>query len=98
MERRTFLASTLAASALAVTAPGSALALTTVSYDWHTGEIYDADVEVNGTSGKITNFGKPGIFSSVRPAPDSKHFLVSRVHKPYSYQLPATAFSKAFYS
>jgi len=38
--------------------PGSALALTTVSYDWHTGEIYDADVEVNGTSGNITN-GKP---------------------------------------
>ena len=38
--------------------PGSALALTTVSYDWHTGEIYDADVEVNGTGGNITN-GKP---------------------------------------
>lgn len=37
------------------TAPGSALALTTVSYDWHTGEIYDADVEVNGTGGNITN-------------------------------------------
>ena len=40
------------------TAPGSALALTTVSYDWHTGEIYDADVEVNGTGGNITN-GRP---------------------------------------
>ena len=37
------------------TAPGSALALTTVSYDWHTGEIYDADVEVNGTGGNISN-------------------------------------------
>ena len=37
------------------TAPGSALALTTVSYDWHTGQIYDADVEVNGTGGNITN-------------------------------------------
>lgn len=40
------------------TVPGSALALTTVSYDWHTGRIYDADVEVNGTAGNITN-GKP---------------------------------------
>ncbi len=40
------------------TAPGSALALTTVSYDFHTGEIYDADVEVNGTAGNITN-GRP---------------------------------------
>ncbi|MEO7034166.1 MAG: matrixin family metalloprotease [Polyangiaceae bacterium] len=40
------------------TKPGSALALTTVSYDFHTGEIYDADVEVNGTAGNITN-GRP---------------------------------------
>ena len=39
-------------------APGSALALTTVSYDFHTGEIYDADVEVNGTAGNITD-GRP---------------------------------------
>jgi hypothetical protein len=31
--------------------PGNALALTTVWYDWHTGKIYDADVEVNGTIG-----------------------------------------------
>ena len=40
------------------TIPGSALALTTVSYDWKTGQIFDADVEVNGTAGNITN-GKP---------------------------------------
>jgi MYXO-CTERM domain-containing protein len=38
--------------------PGSALALTTVSYDSKTGEILDADVEVNGTGGNITN-GRP---------------------------------------
>jgi hypothetical protein len=38
--------------------PGSALALTTVSYDWKTGQIYDADVEVNGTAGNITD-GRP---------------------------------------
>jgi predicted Zn-dependent protease len=37
------------------TGPGNALALTTVWYDWKTGEIYDADVEVNGTDGDITN-------------------------------------------
>jgi hypothetical protein len=40
------------------TIPGSALALTTVSYDSNTGRIYDADVEVNGTGGNITN-GRP---------------------------------------
>ncbi|MGC4088720.1 MAG: matrixin family metalloprotease [Polyangiaceae bacterium] len=33
----------------------NALALTTVWYDYKTGKIYDADVEVNGTSGRITN-------------------------------------------
>lgn len=33
----------------------NALALTTVWYDWHTGKIYDADVEINGTGGDITN-------------------------------------------
>ncbi len=38
--------------------PGSALALTTVSYDSNTGQILDADVEVNGTGGNITN-GRP---------------------------------------
>jgi hypothetical protein len=40
------------------TIPGSALALTTVSYDSSTGKILDADVEVNGTGGNITN-GRP---------------------------------------
>jgi hypothetical protein len=40
------------------TIPGSALALTTVSYDSNTGQILDADVEVNGTGGNITN-GRP---------------------------------------
>jgi hypothetical protein len=40
------------------TIPGSALALTTVSYDANTGQIFDADVEVNGTGGNITN-GRP---------------------------------------
>lgn len=33
----------------------NALALTTVWYDWHTGKIFDADVEINGTGGDITN-------------------------------------------
>jgi MYXO-CTERM domain-containing protein len=39
--------------------PGTALALTTVWYDWKSGKIYDVDVEVNGAGGDITN-GEPG--------------------------------------
>ncbi len=47
---------------------------------------------VDIASGKITPYGKPGIYSSVRPAPDGKHFMVSRVHKPYSYLHPYRSF------
>jgi dipeptidyl aminopeptidase/acylaminoacyl peptidase len=47
---------------------------------------------VDAASGKITTFGQPGIYTLVRPSPDLKHLLVGRLHKPYSYQLPATLF------
>jgi len=43
---------------------------------------------VDAASGKITPFGKPGIFTAVRVSPDQKHVLVGYLHKPYSYQLP----------
>ena len=43
-------------------------------------------------TGKLTPFGKPGIYTTVRPSPDQKHLLVGWLHKPYSYQLPATDF------
>ncbi len=47
-------------------------------------------IDVN--SGEKTALGKPGIFIVVKPSPDQKHLLVERLHKPYSYQLPAEAF------
>jgi len=47
---------------------------------------------VDSASGKITPLGKPGIYTLLRPSPDQKHLLVSRLHRPYSYQLPATSF------
>jgi dipeptidyl aminopeptidase/acylaminoacyl peptidase len=43
-------------------------------------------------TGKVTLLGKPGIYTLMRPSPDQKHLLVGWLHKPYSYQLPATAF------
>jgi dipeptidyl aminopeptidase/acylaminoacyl peptidase len=45
-------------------------------------------------NGKVTAIGKPGIFTSVAPAPDGKHILVTRLRRPYSYLLPAFAFPK----
>ena len=47
---------------------------------------------LDASTGKVTPFGKPGIYLTMRPSPDQKHLLVNRVHKPYSYQLPATSF------
>jgi dipeptidyl aminopeptidase/acylaminoacyl peptidase len=47
---------------------------------------------VDAGTGKTTPFGKPAIFTMVRPSPDEKHLMVGRIHKPYSYQLPGSAF------
>ncbi len=44
------------------------------------------------SSGKLTPLGSPGIFTAMRPSPDDMHLLVSRLHRPYSYQLPAGRF------
>jgi dipeptidyl aminopeptidase/acylaminoacyl peptidase len=43
-------------------------------------------------TGKSASFGKPAIYTTLRPSPDQDHLLVGRLHKPYSYQLPARAF------
>lgn len=47
---------------------------------------------VDAVSGKVKPLGSPGIYLSIRPSTDEKHLLVSRLHKPYSYQLPASEF------
>ena len=49
-------------------------------------------VYIDASSGKKTTLGKPGIFITAKPSPDEQHLLVRRLHKPYSYQLPAEAF------
>ena len=43
---------------------------------------------LDAATGKLTPLGAPGIFTVFRPSPDEKHLLVSRLHRPYSYQLP----------
>jgi dipeptidyl aminopeptidase/acylaminoacyl peptidase len=47
---------------------------------------------LDAATGKLTPLGSPGIFTLFRPSPDGKHLMVSRLHRPYSYQLPANAF------
>ena len=47
---------------------------------------------LDASTGKSTPFGKPAIYTTVRPSPDLKHVLVAHLHKPYSYQLPGRLF------
>ncbi len=49
-------------------------------------------VYVDAPTGKLAPFGKPGIYTAIQTSPDGKHLLVGRLHKPYSYQLPGSAF------
>ncbi|HEY6308336.1 MAG TPA: prolyl oligopeptidase family serine peptidase [Candidatus Angelobacter sp.] len=41
-----------------------------------------------------SNVGKPAIFAQVQPSPDGQHFLVSRIHRPYSYIMPESDFPR----
>lgn len=47
---------------------------------------------VDTTMGKTTAVGKPGIFVMTKVSPDGQHVLAGRLHRPYSYQLPAASF------
>ncbi|MBZ5537574.1 MAG: prolyl oligopeptidase family serine peptidase [Acidobacteriia bacterium] len=49
---------------------------------------------VDLATGKVTPFGKPGLFANVTISPDGKLFTVTRTHKPYSYLFPAGDFPK----
>jgi dipeptidyl aminopeptidase/acylaminoacyl peptidase len=40
---------------------------------------------VDAITSAITPAGKPGNYESVAAAPDGKHLLVTKIHKPYSY-------------
>jgi dipeptidyl aminopeptidase/acylaminoacyl peptidase len=39
--------------------------------------------------------GAPGLYASVDPSPDGQHLLVTRIHRPFSYLLPAALFPAA---
>lgn len=47
---------------------------------------------VDTASGKATPYGRPAIYAVAKPSPDGQHVLVAKIHRPYSYQLPAPAF------
>ena len=49
---------------------------------------------VEVVSGRLTLVGQPAIFQAASPAPDGKHLLVARVHRPYSYLYAHFSFPK----
>jgi dipeptidyl aminopeptidase/acylaminoacyl peptidase len=51
-------------------------------------------VVVDTRISRALSIGSAGIYESAEWSPDGKHLLVERVHRPYSYVLPAFAFPK----
>jgi len=49
---------------------------------------------VDIANGRRSHIGSPDIFQTVEPSPDGRYLLVARVHRPYSYLVPHTAFPK----
>jgi dipeptidyl aminopeptidase/acylaminoacyl peptidase len=49
---------------------------------------------IDAFTGKMTKVGKPAIFSETSLAPDGKFILVSRIHRPYSFIVPASEFPR----
>jgi dipeptidyl aminopeptidase/acylaminoacyl peptidase len=47
---------------------------------------------VDSVTGKGTPLGKPALIRTARPSPDGTYFLVTSIHKPFSYLYPATQF------
>ena len=49
---------------------------------------------VDIADGRLVRVGSPDIFQMIEPSPDGRYLLVARVHRPYSYLVPHTAFPK----
>ncbi|MGH9393709.1 MAG: S9 family peptidase, partial [Terriglobales bacterium] len=51
---------------------------------------------VNAASGAAVRIGRPAIFAEAALAPDGRHLLVARIHRPYSYLVPDSQFPRAY--
>lgn len=55
-----------------------------------TSQLAVVDVETT----RVTPVGKPGLFEFIKPAPDGKHLLVTKIVRPYSYLVTYLRFPK----
>ena len=46
-------------------------------------------------TGSRTAIGEPGLYARVSGAPDSRHLLVERIQRPFSWLLPASRFARS---
>ncbi|BDC51558.1 hypothetical protein F183_A38740 [Bryobacterales bacterium F-183] len=49
---------------------------------------------VDLATGKVTPYGKPGIYSGVSVSPDGEHIMTTSIHRPFSYLHYYSAFPK----
>ena len=49
-------------------------------------------LRVDADKGTTTKIGSAAVIAACSPAPDGKHLLITRLTRPYSYLLPASAF------
>jgi dipeptidyl aminopeptidase/acylaminoacyl peptidase len=47
---------------------------------------------VDSVSGQVSLLGKPAIVTAARMSPDGKDFIVTTIHRPFSYSYPARQF------
>jgi dipeptidyl aminopeptidase/acylaminoacyl peptidase len=53
-----------------------------------------AALELITLDGKRTQIVEPSLIDAARPSPDGQYILLKTLHRPYSYQLPASYFPK----
>ena len=53
---------------------------------------YSTTQPVMNKAGVETNFGKPGIYTTISASPDHKYFMVRQIQKPFSYLVPVNGF------
>jgi len=53
---------------------------------------FTSQLAIIDLEGERQLLGEPAIFNQIDPAPDGDHFLISTVHRPYSYLVPVWDF------
>ncbi len=53
-----------------------------------------ADLALVSVAGKLSPLNVRGLITRLAPSPDGQHLIVETLHRPYSYQVPASRFPK----